>query len=290
MSAEDLTVKEIGERIGVSRRAASNLVHALRDENIVDYSGARGSKARLSGRPHADALRHFVLEGTRPIEVLSGGKLLVLLSIYRHSKTVERISVETGLKVSSVERFIRELSRYGLVLTSDERYRLPPSDPMYPVLASYAKGSCQALMEDIAPGGVLVWHAGLEFLFTAKEVLDSRCAHVTGLSAMSGYGLKFFTPWTEYRYSRWCGVLSPATVALDILLAKPASKENIRYALLLLSKEGVDMSAFKAEARNYDWDREAEIISDFLSGRAVEEDWFPDKHDVRQLLELYGVG
>lgn len=289
LSVRGLAIKEIGERIGVSRRAASNIIHTLREKGIIDYSGDRGSVARLSGRPHADALRRFILEGTRPIEILAGGKLLVLLSIYQHAKPTERISLETGLKTSSVERFLRELSRYGLVMTEKERYRVPHSDPMRPVLASYAKGSCQTIMEDIAPGGVLIWHGGLEFIFSADAFSDHQCARLTGLSAMGSYGLKFFTPRREYRFDRWCGEPSAATAALDILLAKPDSKENVRYALLLLSKEHVDLSAFEAECSNYGLDREARAISDFLSGRAVEEEWFPDKQDLHQLLELYGV-
>lgn len=289
LSAEGLTIKEIGERIDVSRRAASNIVHTLREKGIIDYSGARNSIARLSGRPHADALRWFILEGTRPIEILVGGKLLVLLSIYRHPKTTERISLETGLKTSSVERFLRELSRYGLIMTEKRRYRLPPSDPMHPVLTSYAKGSCQTMMEGIAPGGTLIWHGGLEFIFSAEVLSDHRCAHLTGLSAMGNYGLKFLTPRCEYRYDRWCGAPSAVTTALDILLAKPDRKENIRYVLLLLSKERVDLSAFEAEGRNYGLDREAEAISEFLSGRVVEEDWFPHGEDISQLFELYGA-
>lgn len=289
LSVEGLTIKEIGERIGVSRRAASNIVHTLRDRRLIDYSGARNSMARLSGRPHADALRWFILEGTRPIELLAGGKLLVLLSIYRHAKTAERISLETGLKISSVERFLRELSTYGLIMTEKGRYRLPTSDPMSPVLTSYAKGSCQAMMEDIAPGGILIWHGGLEFILSAEVISDNRCAHLTGLSAMGNYGLKFFTPRCEYRYDRWCGAPSAVTAALDILLAKPDSKESIRYALLLLSRERVDLSAFEAEARNYGLYREAGAISEFLSGRVVEEEWFPHEKDIFQLLEPYGV-
>lgn len=289
LSAEGLTIKKIGERIDVSRRAASNIVHTLREKGIIDYSGARNSIARLSGRPHADALRWFILEGTRPIEILVGGKLLVLLSIYRHPKTTERISLETGLKTSSVERFLRELSRYGLIMTEKRRYRLPPSDPMHPVLTSYAKGSCQTMMEGIAPGGVLIWHGGLEFIFSAEALSDHRCAHLTGLSAMGNYGLKFLTPRCEYRYDRWCGAPSAVTTALDILLAKPDRKENIRYVLLLLSKERVDLSAFEAEGRNYGLDREAEAISEFLSGRVVEEDWFSHGEDISQLFELYGA-
>lgn len=287
LSTGDLTIKVIGERIGVSRRAASNLIHGLRDKKVVDYSGARSSKARLSGRSHADALRRFILEGTRPIESLTGGKLLVLLSIYQHAKTVERISRETGLKASSVERFLRDLSKYGLIHVEGGLYRLPPSDPIYPFLASYAKGSCQALMEDIAPKGVLIWYAGLEFIFTSDVPLDHRCVHITGLSAMNRYSLKFFTPRIEYRFSRWYSAPSAITVALDILLTKPTSKENVRYALLLLSKEHIDMSSFKAEAMNYGLDWAAEAISDFLSGLTVEEEWFPDKSDILQLFELY---
>lgn len=288
--AGGLTIKELGELVGVSRRASSNIVHTLRDKGIADYPGTRSSKVSLSGRLHAHALRQFIIEGTRPIEVLAGGKLLILLSIHRHAKTVERISLETDLKVSTVERFLRELSKCGLVLIQDRRYRVPLSDPLCPILASYARGSCQVQMEHISSGGVITWYDGLEFLFTADAISDYHHAHVTGLSAMSGYGLKFFTPRNEYHYRRWDGELNPITVALDILLAKPASKESVRYSLLLLMKEHADMSVFKDDARNYGLDREAQAISDYLSGRTISEEWFPSELDVHQLLELYGVG
>src|SRR5699024_5551624 len=119
-----------------SRRAAANITNGLGDKGIVEYSGNRSAKVSLSGRLHAHALRHFILEGTRPLKLLAGGKLLIMLSIHRHSKTLERISLETGLKLSSVERYLRELSKYGLILIQDGRFRIPPSDPLRPVLTA----------------------------------------------------------------------------------------------------------------------------------------------------------
>jgi len=283
------TAKQLAEESGLSLRAIYSILRSLEAKKVINVQGSRNRAFVPGDRLHALALRRFILEQGRPLSCISGGRLLVLLSISKVKKDRRRIAHETNLAQSSVRRLLNLLKSYGLIAQDGERFGVPANDPIISFLDDFSKGSCQALMEDMSDRGILRWYAGLEFIFSAPSLKDGAGAWSTGTTAMTERGLEFLRPTNHYWYGYWGRKPSTEEIAVHTIAMAPNDPRSVAEAMLLLKKEGFEPSAFIDEATWRGLRPTGVDIVDYLEGKGAPTMTAPDRETMESLLAQYGV-
>ncbi len=280
------STRTLSSSLGISERQVYRTVERLRSKGLVLPKRAKAEAILPAQGSHAQALRDFLLSGQAPIEVILGGRLLVLLSIMTAPKDLERVSYETLIGPSSVRVYVWQLKGLGVVLDTSEGLRISPTDHlMIRFLDDFSKGVCRAEMEQIAPQGVLRWSSGLEFLFSSGSTVGET--RETGTTAMSAFGLKFFSNTRCFHWAYWHPRLGVEEIAIHNILIEPDNPRIVAYSLLLLHGVDFDRARLIKEAKYRGLENFARKMLDVLDGGEYPGELLPTQDELRELFAQY---
>lgn len=286
----NLSVNDIVMSTNPSSKTVYRIVEALNNEKVISSHGDRGVQFIPSADLHATALKRYVMSNEHPLEAIVGSKLLVLLSISYIPKNIKRIAKETKLKEDTVRVLVWSLRNYGMVTQEKSKIAISPTDVfMTQFLQDFSRGLNIKIMEEKTKVGIMLWSGGLECIFSASSLDNSKGAQKTGISAMANYGLQFLSETNYYYYSFWHPDLRIEDIAIHNLLINQHSTRGISYSTLLLKKIGFDSKYLLKEARCVGINKLVKEIIDFMSGRNATNPFLPSRIDIADLYRQYGV-
>ena len=279
------------ETLGVSAISVYRAVESLSSKKMIK---ARRTGKRLllapSSHSHSKALAAYLEGSRRPIEPLIGSRLLVLLSVSSNPKRLDRVAEETRLTSESVRRIVWNLKGFGAVNQEKRVISTPQSDTaLLRFLQDFSRGACAAVLETIAPTGTVLWSEGLEFIFSARALVEARGVRETGITAMSRRGLRFVSDTRYYHCAYWNPRLRTEDIALHQILVDPSSTRNISYGILFLMKEGHRPTYLVKQGEAVGAGELARQIAGYLRGEVVDNPHFPSISDMAELRAQYGV-
>lgn len=286
----DISVSSIARSTGFSEITVRRAIVKLRDHEIVRIGREKAIRVEPSTAEHAVALRAFVMTEERSVEAISGARLLVLLSLYKAPKDIDRISKETRLKRDTVRVLVWKLRSYGLVTV---RGGLVSLSPTHTVLSRFLDGFSDGVNEMIMNGkvkdGVMAWNGGLEFLFTSRSKEVPAGTSLTGASAMAIHGIELITVNRYFHCSHWDEMLGAEEMAVHNLLIGTYSARSIGHSMLLLKKAGYDRTHLLKLADRTGERGLVSAVIDRLEGRPSENVLLPGEREMEELYRQYGV-
>lgn len=285
------STSDIAEALGLSTISVYRAVDSLSSRKLV-HARREGKRLHLSPGPHghSKALCTYIVGNRRPVEPLIGSRLLVLLSVSSHPKTLERVAEEVRLSRESVRRVVWQLKGFGAIAQEEGKIAIPRSDPtLARFLQDFSKGACASMLESMAPAGAVLWSEGLEFIFSSRTPLDERGVSETGITAMSRRGLRFMSDLSYYYCAYWRPRLRREDIALHQMLIEPGSTRNISYGLLFLMKEGYSPARLVRVGEALGARTLAEEAAKYLSGGVTDSPYFPSRTDMAELRAQYEV-
>lgn len=285
------SASDIAEALDLSAISAYRAVESLSSSKLVQ-ARREGKRVRVSPSPHghAKALCTYIAGSRRQIEPLIGSRLLVLLSVSSHPKTLDRVAEEVRLSRESVRRIVWQLKGSGAITQDKGVISIPESDvTLARFLQDFSKGSSASMLESMAPAGTVLWSEGLEFIFSTRTPVEADEVNETGITAMSRRGLRFMSDMWYYHYAYWRPKLRKEEIALHQMLIEPNSTRNISYALLFLMKEGHNPARLIRTGEALGARTLADQIAEVLSGEAADDLHFPSRREMAELCTQYGV-
>ena len=285
------SIGDINKSANVSINTIYRSLESLRKKKTISNDYRRERSISISSHSHATALKDYIMLSEFPLDAFVGSKFLILLSISSFPKDIRRISKETRLKGESVRTLVWRLKRYGMIdQKGKSMISVSPSNVhLMRFLQDFSKGSCNAILEERAKSGIMLWNEGLQFIFSAKTLNNRVDVRRTGITAMSDYGLQFISDTDYYHYAYWHPFLRSEDVAIHNLLTNPTSVRTVSYSLLLLRKTGFDPSYFVREAKYVGISKLARGIRNYLIHKEVHLGSLPDERDLEALFSQYGV-
>lgn len=281
---------DISDDTGISLSRSSQLLNNLKEKEFIYYE-RKGMKkiANVSNTKHASLLKSLIHTELSIKEILSDSKLDILFSILGGPKSLERISLETGLAHETLRKYIREMKYLTSVFETDEKeISLTVHKTLKDFLAEYLNYVNRITASDINKDSMLLWEQGRETIFRIPLPMGDVKAKVTGITAMSQYGIDIISNYAYYYYSPFGGELKPDDIAIHTILAGK-ERRNITYALLFLKKGGFDETYLREKGSHYAIENIIKDLIYFLDDKLVENPLFPSRKEFNILCEEYGV-
>ena len=284
------TMKEIAGYSGQSMNTVYRMTSRLELIGVIVISKGRGARCSPSHGLHSAALKRYLLSNERPIDLIVGSKLLVLLSISLMPKSAQSIARETCLKLETVRVLAWSLKNAGVLRQNGSLIGISTTDVfMKQFLQDFSKGANLQIMDERTNVGIMIWNGGLEFLFSARSLSDPKNVRKTATSEMARYGIRFISENIYYYYSNWNLELRPEDIALHNILADQFNSRMIGYSILLLTKTGFDTDYLLEGSRNIGMEGVVTDIVSYMEGRPVTNRFVPDPEEMHELMFQYGV-
>lgn len=285
------STSDIAEALDLSTISVYRAVDSLSSDRLVQ-ARRDGKRIQISPSPsgHSKALCAYLVGSRRPLEPLIGSRLLVLLSVSSHPKTLDRVAEEVRLSPESARRVVWQLKGFGTITQEKGIISVPrPDIALAGFLHDFAKGACMSMLESIAPAGTVLWNEGLEFIFSTRTPVEAQGVNETGITAMSRHGLRLMSDTRYYHYAYWRPKLRKEDIALHEILIDPSSTRNISYGLLFLMKEGYSSARLAKAGEALGASALAEQVSKYLEEGAADNPHFPSRADMAELRAQFGV-
>lgn len=285
------TAPDLAKALGLSTISIYRAVGSLSSSKMIETRRI-GKRLQLSLSPHghSKALAAYLGKGGRPIDPFIGSRLLILISVSRSPKSLDRVAEEVGLRKGSVRRIEWALKDYGVINQDKGTASIPQSDTiLLRFLHDFSVGASTAMLESIAPTGTLLWSEGLEFIFSTRTPAKFRGVSETGITAMSRRGLRFMSDTRYYHYAHVRKRLKKEDIALHQILIDPRNTRNISYGLLFLMKEGYSPTYLANQGDALGVRLLTDQIVGYLRSEEVDNPHFPTRSDMAELRAEYGV-
>jgi DNA-binding transcriptional ArsR family regulator len=286
---EPTRVQEIVDDNGLPYQTVYTAAQELEDQGIVTSRKEGRQRILSSASPNLPGLTQTLLfDHSREDwnQVFRGDRPVVLHVLHR----VGRPSLVADI-VDKAERTIHHAiethAPRGLLVKDGEDYQINPRlGALVEMLEEWAKLRSHNLLQEVAPGGRMVWTLGPEFLFQAGETPGEDPIHAGALSRFAEYGIDLMMPGPTYYY-RAHRELDVADAILQALLVEPESKRERSYAALLYELEQPEDLAFKAHI--YGLEQQSRAIRRYVETHETDGFFLPwDEHN--RFREQYGVG
>jgi hypothetical protein len=289
MMDKSMTAKEMAHRVEISIPSVYRILNGLDGRGFIIMTGVHPKRFTISNSLHSVALRQILASKEYPIESFMDSKMLVLLSICNHGRSIDRISIETGLTRSTLEKYLIELQSVGLASVENDFVVMPISaGRMISLLHDFSRGLFFHYLVLQFNDVELKWVGGLDFIFSVPLGESSKIGITTGIVAMKDYGILLLSNREDRYWSLWDRELRVEDHALFTLLAD-RSRTAVSYSLLLLQDHEFDRGYLLEEARVLDLEEILNDILDYLKGKEVSDTRFPPRDDFESLCRDYGV-
>ena len=284
------SIKKMTDGGDYSGRTAYRLVTSLRQKGLLFSGNTNEDGLKPSSSLHSAALRRYVTSKRHPLDVITGSKLLILISISSSPKSLDTVAEETLLSRGTVRVLACSLRNSAVLTVEDDMMRIPRSNAfMTQFLQDFARGANMAMVQSKAREGTVLWSEGLECIFSAASTTVLEGMSKTAASAFHDYGIQLIGYTTYYHMAHWRPKLRAEDLALHQLLIDPQSTRGISYSLLLLRKVGFNRDYLTKEAKRLRvWDLVKEMIH-CLSGLRVHNPLLPEMTELEELFREYGV-
>lgn len=294
LSTQSKTISQIAENVGISNGQTSQLVMKLHDLGFLSKERNGNSvTVSFSDRLFAEYLRGVILRDRIDLRnTLKHPCFDILLVLGDRELDRKKIGLEVKASPYQVRSCTRELEKKGFVGKHGDNITLSGSLPFFAsFLKSYSSYSNFRKLKGLTKKGVIVWQRANEFIFFAPSDEKIENAQLTGVSAMSRYGIDIVSERAYYHCFENGRQLRIEDIAIDTLLAANPRPRAILYALLFLRKmmEEVDAEYLISRGKEVGEERIVRDLLAFLRGKKPKSEGFPSREEFSQTCAVYGV-
>lgn len=293
ISMQEKSIGEIARDMGLSNSRASKLVDELHERGFL-CKERRGNTvlAFFSDRLFAEYLRRVILMNRIDVSALFSRSCIDILNALSDREIEsDLIAEETGIRLSRVRNCILELEEKGILSCRHGRVRISRT---LPYLRSFAK-TCSSYrnlrrLREITKKGIIVWENPCEFIFSVPAGEEVAGAEVTGVSAMSRYGIDIVSDRAYYHHFESGREFRMEDIAIDTILAANSEPRGMMYALLFMKRVGeCDREYLISRGRAVGLEGTMRDVLRFLSGKKSSTRTIPSREEFKQICFQYGV-
>ena len=293
---KEISVSEIGQRLGSTEGWASQIVKSLEKRGFVITSRKGMRKTvRISESNFAQSLSDLLtVESSVAWEKLLSNKGIPVIL---EDMTGER-GFTSELNRSTVWRTKRNLLMHGITLKESDG-KSASDARLFRFVDEYADHVGKRFIEKNIPSdAVILWRKRSECIFKINhgqaEALEaeSQNIHLTALSAFPNYGIPFLTTETFYYFSPTKSKLTQTDVVLHTLLIDPNNRTNTSYAVLFVFKRyrNISLKHLIEGSRKYGLEsRIEELVRYIRSSGRNHSSILPRWNYLKELAGLYGI-
>ena len=293
LSTQSKTIGQIARDVGMSSGRTSQLVKTLQEDGFLHKERSGTSKrTSFSDRLFAEYLRGVILRNRIDLsDMFRYPYFDILLTLKDRELDKESLASETDASLYQVRKYVLQLERKGILRTSDGKVKISRTLPeLNRFLDAYSSYSNHKRLRGMTSEGAIVWENALEFIFFAPIDEGISGAELTGISAMSRYGIDIVSDRVYYHYLGNGRELRVEDIAIDTILAANLQPRGILYTLLFLRKvETFDWKHLISRGKEIGHKKIARDLVNFLRGRDPRSRGFPSRGEFAQICARYGV-
>lgn len=281
-----ITVTNLAKQLNVSPAAASKITKKLIKNNLATKH--RNGKTMLIQKEKTTLVQKLeeiiTLFPRLALENILTHTKLTLIASMSYPLTIEELAKTIGVTRQWIYKTTRQLSSYGIILTTDDNYTINPiHKKIYEFATTYVELQHYQYTSTFTKDAVILWQHGNEYLFKTKQNLTS--VQKTAVTVFSDYGLPLVSD-SKYYY-KTTRPLGIADVILHTILIDPANKTYNAYALLLIEK--TMPTGLIKKARLYNLTDHIQTLLEYLRTHTPNTTFLPTWKDYETLAKQYGV-
>jgi len=292
------SVSDLAKKVGGEQRWISIILKDLAEKGFVNiHRTGKAKEVELTAAKHTALFWDLVTkeEHISWQELLSHSSIPILFSILDGQRETDDIQRETGLSLTSIWRWMRKFGSYGIILSSEGRYKINPRhNLLISFLREYRLYMLTKFAKEVSSEAVLLWQRDFESLIRMPlntETNDKRF-HLTAVSRFGEIGIPIILNYDYYFYSERKERLRNEDLILHTLLIDRESPRYALYALLAIKKleGGLDKPYLFARSARYDLERQLRGMFRFLNEKKkIEGVILPSWQEFRERAKDYGV-
>lgn len=291
----NISVSELGKRLGKSHNTISNALYKLREKGLVNTKRNGVSKrVEFDNAKHAILIRSLLNRYAYiPWEnLLTFSSFTILKNIVHGVKEGKLKQVKSK---TTFWRHLRNLMAHGVVNLEGENYKINARfDTLIDFFKEYNTYMIQRLVREASDKASILWNNLSEFLIRVpyQDKIRKSAFHLTAISAFAKYGIDVISDFDYYFYSSRKRELSKEDYVLHMLLIEKGNVIYLTYALLFISKfrQELSKSYLLEEAQMFGLEKQVNAMFLFLARKRPPADVvLPSWAEFKQKAEQYNV-